>query len=648
MYNTGYSNNPPVFDVEPAAEQKYAITNGALGPFFSMENPPAVKPMKVTEDGFMSYNEDTFDTQYMDAATRKKVQNKVAFNMSIIIDWRLAKLLTRERDFRILNSVAQARRTAQNLPYLSSQSQKLQGSIAAALTYYTMRKLPEELRLYRALTEFNEEVIHLILAGIAYVGQQRALNSEGNNPLAGEKLDIQTNDDLYEISEYIAHKLYSYFKVEMRSGSRTNWNKHSTNSTIRNNKWYSGPLSSGKTLLRKLAKLNPLPLGEKKAKQLASIRERAPYPIPTTAQITTYRNSINALNKSRNSIYRLNLTKKAYHRHTGFFDQIASLVRNVMRISIGITNVNGAAPPNPSKGDRVGSYGRFLSSKNRDEYVPKTGYDDAGDELNGEFSLREASKTWEERRDAASTQCADAVRAWEDVMDSGTEEEKLDAIDVLNLAVISEDAKRNPGCEDAQKSFDGVPAPVAAAAEQRRQRRMKTALADGEVADRAARLGIDSVQYLNGHPIDDYVDLDDDERENFDRDVRQRLEDAAAAAAAPPPAAPPGQRGLVLGLAPPPLPPPRGAVPPPPLRQRGLVLGVQPRPPQVPPPPPPPPQAPVRPRLLVPPPLPQPPPADAAMAPRAGPAADAENFAGGSARTRRRRHIKRRKTRRPH
>ena len=191
--------------------------------------------------------------------------------MSIIIDWRLVKLLRRERgNYGILNSVAQARGAAQYLPYLSPQSQNLQGSISAALTYYTIRKQPEELRLYRALTEFNEEIIHLILAGIAYVGQQRALNSEGNNRLVGEQLDIQTNDDLYEISEYISHKLYNYFKVEMRSGTRKNWNKHGTNSTIRNNRWYSGPLSSGKTLFGRLGKLNPL--GGIKTKQLNQLR----------------------------------------------------------------------------------------------------------------------------------------------------------------------------------------------------------------------------------------------------------------------------------------------------------------------------------------------------------------------------------------
>ena len=358
LYNTGTKNSLPVLEAKPTEQQKDAIRSGALGPFFSSGEASTVKPMKVTEEGFMAYRSDTFEEKYTDAVTRKKVQNKVAFNMSIIIDWRLAKLLTRERDFRILNSVAQARRSAQELPYLSPQSQKIQGSIAAALTYYTLQKQPEELRLYKALTEFNEEIIHLILAGIAYVGQQIAINSEGNNPLAGEELDIQTNDDLYEISEYIAHKLYSYFKVELRHGNRYSWNKHATNSTIRNNRWHSQALSPGKRFFGRVGKLNPL--GGIKAKQLASIRERAPYPIPTTAQITTYRKSMNSLNRGGFS-----LTKNAYHRHTGFFDQIASLVRNVMRISIGIPTVNGAAPPNPSKGDRVGSRGRFLSSKNR-------------------------------------------------------------------------------------------------------------------------------------------------------------------------------------------------------------------------------------------------------------------------------------------
>ena len=438
MYNTpSYFNSDPSIRLSQEDEaalnepQKNSIRQGALGPFFR-EGAPPVKPMKVNE--FMA-EIGVIIQRFSNEGIQRKVQNKVANNMAIIIDYRLTRFFDNEQGLDILNLVARRRRVGEELPNLSPQSKRLQGSLNAALTYYENMDKPEETRLYRALTEFNEEIVNLIITGIAYIGVQRYKNStgaEGRPILAeGRPLDTQTNDDLFEISEYLSHKIYSYLKVEMRRGPRDNWDRHSVNSTLNNPETFFERVgSSGKSLFGRLGKLNPL--GGIRKEQLASIRGRQAYPIPTEEQITKYRLSKNALNKGGFS-----LTKNAYHRHSGFFDQIASLVRNVIRISIGISNVNGVAPRNTSIRGDLGSYGHFEGSKNKFEYRPSE-YDNPDDvQLSRMFSLRGAKSNWRAERDATERGCVDAVA-------NGT-------MAALQAALDAPGARYAPKCADARK-----------------------------------------------------------------------------------------------------------------------------------------------------------------------------------------------------
>ena len=572
MYDTRNSSLSLVSKLTGLTQaQENNIRQGALGPFFR-EGAPPVKPIKVDEEGFMDFNEVDIDesrSRFLNENIRRKVQNKVAHNMAIIIDYRLTILIDRQRDLDVLNLVARNRRVGEELPHLSPQSKRLQGSINAALTYYENMNKPEETRLYKALTEFNEEIVNLIMTGIAYIGDQRFKNFVGDDrvKLVGPDLDIQTNDDLFEISEYLAHKLYSYLKVELRSGTRKNWDRHLQNSTVKNYKWNSDAVSLGKTFFGRLGKLNPL--GGIRKEQLTSIRGRTPYPIPTEEQIIKYRLSKNALNKGGFS-----LTKNAYHRHAGFFNQIASLVRNVIRISIGIPQVNGAAPRNTSKRGDLGSYGPFEDSKNKFEYGPSE-YDYAGDGLTEEFSLRGAKNSWRAARDAAekacaaavdipaleaalrapgasvtdpSSRCAGAQQRWKDLTEAAEAREAAAAVAAVRQIRLNadENARRRAINEAEKLKVERLKRENAQArrAELNKldEHDKEVELARREVAGRARKMKISEVEYLGGTTIEEYAELNRDERTAYDNAMFQRrlggvLGQAAAAPAAPAPAA---------------------------------------------------------------------------------------------------------------
>ena len=566
MYNTRNSSLSLVSKLTGLTEvQKGNIRQGALGPFFS-EGAPPVKPIKVDEEGFMDFNEVDIDesrSRFLNENIRRKVQNKVAHNMAIIIDYRLKSLIDRQRDLDVLNLVARNRRVGEESPHLSPQSKRLQGSINAALTYYENMNKPEETRLYKALTEFNEEIVNLIMTGIAYIGDQRYKSFVGDNrpKLDGPDLDIQTNDDLFEVSEYLAHKLYSYLKVELRSGTRSNWDRYSVNSTVKNNKWSNRIARGKRTFFGRLEKLNPL--GGIRSEQLASIRKRTPYPIPTEEQVGKYRRSKNALNKGG-----FEQTKNAYHRHAGFFDQIASLIRNVIRISIGIPQVNGAAPRNASIRGDLGSYGHFKGSKNEFEYRPSE-YDYAGDGLTEEFSLRGAKNSWRAERDAAekgcaaavdipaleaalsapgasvtdpSSRCADARERLKQLRDAAAAEEAA----VRQIRLNADENARRRAINQAEKlKVERLKRENA----QARRAALNGLDNDGkrverarrEVAGRARKMKISEDEYLDGTTIEEYAELNRDERAAYDDAVFQRRYHAVLAGQAPAGQAPAGQ-----------------------------------------------------------------------------------------------------------
>ena len=416
LYSKGFSTTPNELRLKgPTNAEKEVIKAGAVGPL--MKNGLMKHPFIVDDIGFMQWeDEDNSKTAYLETGgeIRETVQQKLALNIALIIDYRLKSNIDRQPTYNILHKVYLSREAGYYVDGLNGYFKNMYSSINAAISYYNTlnlqdgsQKLSSQLRLYKTLYEFNSQLINAIMAAIAFIGKQRLINE--NKGMEKENVNSEMNDDLFEVSEYIAHKLYQYFKVELRKGTRGNWDRFNKTSKTGHQSWLT---SIGKQTVGMIGKINPY--GGITKNEIMSLRANNPFPIPTDDEVLRYSVSKEDLNKGQYS-----WTKNAYHRHETFFNDIASLVRNVIRISINIDGVNG---------EFSGSYGN-PSGKDKNEYPSNKGIQKDEDEEralppnwvrvrdddSGEFyffNTKTGEKQWELDKEGSFTNALAAASAF--------------------------------------------------------------------------------------------------------------------------------------------------------------------------------------------------------------------------------------------